>query len=167
MRLLRDTLLALMLVGLLAGLVWHNRADSTQRATLNQVRDEVSRFRQQILLQATIGEVETSERGYPMRVDPAWFGDNLPRNTLLGPAHPWLEIAGTDQAEMRHPRQPLAGDDGLAQFWYNPATGALRARVPAGVSDQAALVMYNHINETGLDSLFGHSSQVRERSEDQ
>ena len=94
MRLLRDTLVALMLVGILAGIVWHNRSDVDRQAMLDAVREDVRRFQQQILLQATLGEVEQSERGYPATVDPKWFAGSLPANDLLGPEHPWLEIEG-------------------------------------------------------------------------
>ena len=154
MRLLRDTLVALMLVGILAGIVWHNRSDVDRQAMLDAVREDVRRFQQQILLQATLGEVEQSERGYPASVDPKWFAGSLPANDLLGPEHPWLEIAGPDQRGLHHPSQLLADEGGLAKFWYNPLTGSLRARVPVGISDAAALEMYNHINDSELPSLF-------------
>ncbi len=42
----------------------------------------------------------------------------------------------------------------MAQFWYNPNTGVLRARVPADVSDATALKWYNHINGTNLTGIF-------------
>jgi hypothetical protein len=154
LHLLRDTLVALMLVGILAGIVWHNHGDCERQALLDQVREEVRRFQQQILLQATLGEVEQSERGYPATVDPKWFAGCLPANDLLGPGHPWLEIAGPEQRSLRHPPQLLADDEGLAKFWYNPSTGSLRARVPVGISDAAALETYNYVNDSDLPSLF-------------
>lgn len=154
MRLLRDTLVALMLVGILAGIVWHNRDDRDRQAMLDVVREDVRRFQQQILLQATLGEVELSERGYPATVDPKWFGGRLPANDLVGPEHPWLEIAGPQQRHLHHPPQLLADEGDLAKFWYNPLNGSLRARVPVGISDAAALKMYNYINDSELPSLF-------------
>ncbi|UCD74706.1 MAG: hypothetical protein JSV91_13070 [Phycisphaerales bacterium] len=154
MRLLKDTLVALMLVGILAGILWYNRTDRSEQAVLDAVRDDVRRFQQEILLQATLKEVELTERGYPRTVDPAWFGDDMPTNDLLGPSHPWLEIAGPEQCDLHHPPQLVAGDDSLAAYWYNPLTGSLKARVPVEISDARALRIYNYINDSGLPSLF-------------
>lgn len=159
MRLLRDTLVALMLVAILAGIVWHNRGDQSRQAMLDGVREDVRRFQQQVLLQATLDEVEQSERGYPATVDPEWFCGDLPSNDLLGPQHPWLEIAGPEQRNLHHPPQLMAGEEHLAKFWYNPLTGSVRARVPVGISDARALEMYNYINDSELPSLFANPDQ--------
>jgi hypothetical protein len=41
-----------------------------------------------------------------------------------------------------------------SRFWYNPYAGVVRARVPQGASDAAALKMYNAVNVSRLRSLF-------------
>ncbi|RMD62322.1 MAG: hypothetical protein D6824_06910 [Planctomycetota bacterium] len=48
----------------------------------------------------------------------------------------------------------VAVDESVASFWYNPGTGAVRARVPATVSDQRAVELYNRVNNTSLRSIF-------------
>ena len=88
------------------------------------------------------------------RFDPAWFEHDRPVNVLLGSAHPWVEIAHEDQSHLKHPIDPVAHDRKQAQFWYNPSSGQVRARVPARPSDQTTLDLYNLINNSHLTSLF-------------
>jgi hypothetical protein len=38
-------------------------------------------------------------------------------------------------------------------FWYNPALGVVRARVPRTLSDAEALELYNEVNGTRLQEL--------------
>jgi hypothetical protein len=154
MRLFMDTVVALMLVALLGGVIWHNRADQSIKQDRDLARSEVHRFQQQIALQSALAKVQRNERGYPETVDPNWFQGVLPANPLIDIGHPWLEIAGPDQKDLVHPQDRVATDKNTAKFWYNPHTGVVRARVPAGVSDAAALELYNHINECYLPELF-------------
>ena len=154
MRLLVDILLALMLCGVLAGVVMYKRGEISSKQDLEQTRVDVRRFQQQITLHAQLGQVEHSKRGFPMTIEPAWFSDNLPRNPLLGPGHPWLEIAGIIQADLTHPPIRVGADNTSAKFWYNPYTGNVRARVPAGLSDAETLKLYNYVNSSDLTDLF-------------
>jgi hypothetical protein len=109
------------------------------------------------MLQTAMEKIEMSQRGYPLHIDAAWFAGNLPVNPLLGPSHPWLEIASEDQRDSRHPTNLIAFRRDVAQFWYSPYTGEVRARVPAEVSDATALRLYNRINGTALTDLYDRS----------
>ena len=93
-----------------------------------------------------------------MTIDPAWFAGDLPRNPLLGPGHPWLEIASAEDRDVIHPPERWAAGPDIAQFWYNPRTGQVRARVPAGIPDSKALKMYNYINDCALPNLFAEGT---------
>ncbi len=155
MRLIIDSLVALMLTGILAGVVMHTRAEQQIEERIEQTLSEVRRFQSQIVLQAAMEKVEITKRGYPLRVDEAWFAGDLPANPLLGPSYPWVEIAGAGQRDLQHPPNRIAFGHDVAQFWYNPHTGVVRARVPAAVSDATALRLYNRINETQLSDLYG------------
>jgi hypothetical protein len=154
MRLITDILILLMLVVLLGGGAMLYRENQQTNANLNQTRLELERFQQQVHLQAALGEIELSERGYPLTIDPAWFRGDLPSNNTLQGEHPWVEIAGGEDHNRSHPRNLIAVDETIAAFWYNPHNGIVRARVPVGVSDERALEMYNAINECWLTSLF-------------
>lgn len=161
MRLFMDSMIALMLVALLAGVLWHNRSTQAVQQNRETAKDEVHRFQQQIFLQSALAKAPRNERGYPETVDPDWFGGYLPTNPLLEPGHPWLEVAGPDQRDLMHPPDRIAFNSGVAQFWYNPHTGCVRTRVPPAMSDDAAVELYNYINNSALAELFADGSEKR------
>ena len=68
--------------------------------------------------------------------------------------------AGEEIAALEHPVNLTASDYSLAQFWYNPNTGQVRARVPAGISDAAALGLYNRVNDCNVPDLFESARAV-------
>jgi hypothetical protein len=154
MRLLLDTLVALMLAAILVGVVFHSRTDREVNQARDLTRTELRRFQQQIALQSALAKVERNERGYPVTVDPEWFQGNLPSNPLLGPEHPWVEIASPEHKDLLHPQERVASSKAIAKFWYNPHMGIVRARVPVGMSDSASLELYNFANSVSLPSLF-------------
>jgi hypothetical protein len=158
MRLFMDCVIALLLVGFLAGVLWHTRTDYNSKHGRDLAKSEVHRFQQQIALQSALGKVTLNERRYPETIDPAWFQGVLPNNPLLEVGHPWLEIAGPEQRGLLHPPDRVATAKDKAKFWYNPHTGVVRARVPAGVSDKASLDLYNHINDCFLPELFANGA---------
>ena len=153
MRLLLDSLVALTLVAILAGVVWQNREDKELLARRDATREEVRRFQQEIYLQAALARVTQTDSSYPATIDPSWFNGNLPRNTLLGGGHPWVEVVPMDPAKSHLPPQRIVWSTDDAAFWYNPITGVVRARVPGGSSDAAALELYNYINDCHVTSL--------------
>jgi hypothetical protein len=159
MRLFMDSVVALMLVALLAGVIWHTRTDQTVQQDRDLAKSELHRFQQQVALQSALAKVQRNERGYPESIDPNWFQGALPNNPLLDVAHPWLEIAGPDQKDLIHPPDRVATDREKAKFWYNPHTGVVRARVPAGVSEAASLERDNHVNECFLPDLFAAGAE--------
>ncbi|MCH8152174.1 MAG: hypothetical protein IH830_07360 [Planctomycetes bacterium] len=156
------SLVALMVTSVVAGVVLYGRAARGMEQRIVQTRAEVRRFQSQIMLQAGLEQAELTERGYPAAVDPEWFLGDLPTNPLLGPGHPWLGIANDSHSDLEHPVKLTASDHSLAQFWYNPNTGQVRARVPAGISDAAALGLYNRVNDCNLRDLF-ESARAIER----
>src|SRR5690606_29054642 len=52
-----------------------------------------------------------------------------------------------------HPPDPVLISKEQAGFWYNPALGVFRARVPQQVTAQETLTLYNRVNGTALLSL--------------
>jgi hypothetical protein len=161
MRLFLDTVVALMLLALLAGAMYYNKSDQTDKRDKEVVRADVKRFQQQIALQSTLAKVVRNERGYPELIDPDWFQGLLPSNPLLDMGHPWLEIAGPEQKNLIHPMDRVAVTKASAKFWYNPQQGVVRARVPAEISDAAAVDLYNFINDCNLPDLFASGTVNR------
>ncbi len=153
MRLITDTLVALMLVGLVAGVVLHHRHKRDLERRVLTTRAEVDRFQSQIMLQAAIEKVPLTQRGYPVTVEPEWFGVDRPMNYLLGEGYPWVEIARSSRSDRWHPVNRVATTREVAQFWYNPYTGVVRARVPDSASDATAGRLYDQVNYSDLGGI--------------
>jgi hypothetical protein len=161
MRMVLNILIVLTAALLLAGVMWQHRVHSEERQRIEQARDDVKHFHRVIALQAALNNIERSSRGYPMVIEPSWFDGELPTNPLLSPTHPWLEIAHPHHAELRHPLTRAANSSTYARFWYNPANGIVRARVPRGASDAATLRLYNKVNDSNLTRLFPDPDKLR------
>ncbi len=153
MRLILDSLMAVVLAALLAGILLHQRHEQQHQRDVETVRANVRLIQQQVMLQAALERVPRNEYGFPITIDPEWFGEVVPRNPLVGTGHPWMEVASAEEARLIHPPVRTA-DEALACFWYNPVTGVVRARVPQGVSDERTLQTYNFVNGCNLPSLF-------------
>lgn len=154
MRLLIDTLVALMLAGMLGGVVWMSRMQDEDHTARDATRAATSHFQKQVKLQSAIVQATDRHKIWPDTIDPEWFKGNLPRNELLTGNHPWVEIAGAEERKLTHPMIKAVTGPETAGFWYNPANGIVRARVPAGISDDQSLELYNFINACELENLF-------------
>ncbi len=154
MRLILDSLMAVVLAALLAGILLHQRHEQQVQRDIESLRANVRLIQQQVMLQAALERVPRNEYGFPITIDPQWFGDMVPRNPLLGNDRPWMEVAGADEARLTHPLVRTGDHPSTASFWYNPITGTVRARVPHTVSDARTLELYNFVNGCNLPSLF-------------
>ncbi len=154
MRLLVDLVVLATLLAVVAGAVLHNRAVDRERAAVQDVRADLRRIEQAIRVKAATGATEVNGRGWPFSIDPDWFPEDPPQNRLLTPDRPWLEIAPPEYASLQHPTIRMAFDRSIAAFWYNPANGVIRARVPVTISDKRATELYNRINTVALTSIF-------------
>ncbi|MFG0252799.1 MAG: hypothetical protein ACF8NJ_08005 [Phycisphaerales bacterium JB038] len=159
MRLLIDTLVALMLAGLLGGILLYRQQDRTSDERIEQVQQSLQRIRQQVVLHAAMADTDLTGRGFPAEIDPEWFADSLPENSLAQGNHPWVEIASRGHADLRNPPVRVLLDESYATFWYNPYQGLVRARVPGDVSDERALQFYNRINGTRIDLIVDQSAR--------
>ena len=108
-------------------------------------RKERIRFAAELRVRSALAGAATSTSGWVHEVNPDWFRA-IPRNHLLPGSHSWLEIATPDQARLRHPMKRTADGPDEAAWWYNPATGDLRARVPTHGSHEAAKTLYAIVN---------------------
>jgi hypothetical protein len=120
------------------------------RATLT--RSAVQSIQSKVRVRSTMADVAINPAGFPIQVDPAWFEDGTPENALA-PGRPWIEIADESEWGLRHPRNPTLEGGAGAMFWYNPALGIVRARVPRTLSDADAIDTYNRVNGTAIRSL--------------
>ena len=152
MRLLIDTLIAVMLVALLGGLLWSRQQERRERADVEAVRGALATLADQAAYHGALGHISNSPAGYPVHMMPDWFGEALPVNALLSAEHPWIDLAPPGDTAA-HPPDPIATSESQAGFWYNPNLGVFRARVPESESDRHALEAYNEVNRSALSEL--------------
>lgn len=158
MRWMRDMVAALGLVAVVGGAVYFQRARREEEAMFQKAQTDLRRMELEIKYRAATKTTELNGRGWPVTIDPAWFQGNAPSNPMLEDGRPWVEVAGTQQAEFMHPPIRMAVDKELAAFWYNPYQGVVRARVPVMVSDDKATELYNRINGVSVSSIFVRES---------
>ncbi len=144
-------------------LAWHFRSEGSEAASLESTRRALERIQDQVEFRAAVsrkGETpqdgvstEVNQRGWPVTIDPAWFGKSLPVSTLAPSGSPWIEVAGGEELNQSHPTVRVALDRATAAFWYNPALGIVRARVGPTTSDQRAVELYNRVNGCSVNSI--------------
>jgi hypothetical protein len=154
MRVLVDSVVAMLLAAVLGGVLVYERADQERDEAVQSARESVRRIGEEIRLRAATGQTQLNGRGWPVTVDPEWFDRSIPQNLLLSADRPWLEIASPEEANLLHPPVRIATDRDVAAFWYNPGMGVVRARVPVQISDRSTTTLYNEINAADLDSIF-------------
>ena len=151
MRLIIHSLIALMLVAVLGGILWHQRHQQQNIRQVEAVQHAMRAIESQSLYRTAVGDAQGSATGYALQIDPEWF-DRLPRNLLVreaGTIAPWLDLPQTEQGSRFNPNVIVA-DAEHAEFWYCPVQGIVRARVPQRLSQGATVDLYNMINGTSL-----------------
>lgn len=160
MRLLIDSLIALMLVGILAGIVIYHQRETRQLQRYQQAHAALAQLHEQAIYQGALGETTTTFTGFPTTVSPLWFAGDLPLNTLVSGRHPWVDVAPLGDMN-DHPPDPVCLRPEQAGFWYNPNRGIFRARVIDQTSENLTLAEYNRINGTYLKQLPLHYDSTR------
>ena len=160
MRLLIDSLIVVMLIGILVGVLLHHRGQQQHHDQLAQAREALARLHEQVLYRdalasgATDTDADAASHGFPDRLEPAWFGGDVPSNPLAAPDHAWLDVAPDGDTKVHPPDPVLDPSSGVqAGFWYSPVAGVFRARVPAQLTVRATLELYNQVNGVALTSL--------------
>ena len=126
-----------------------------EKRAVDAVAADVARFRQVLAYRAASNQTEVNTRGWPVTIDPVWFGSDPPRNALVTPERPWVEVATPSEAPLQDPVVRMTLTPTTAAFWYNPYQGVVRARVPVALSDRKSLELYNTINGTRLTEIYG------------
>ncbi|MEO1585350.1 MAG: hypothetical protein AAFR96_12375 [Planctomycetota bacterium] len=146
-------LVAILAVGCVIAAWFVTRDTQTPDDQIASTKLEIDRLRAAVLLRSQSDRHSLNTQGWPIAIDPAWFGDDLPLNPLVDADRPWLEVAARDQSGWEHPRPLFTIDRASAMFWYNPALGIVRARVPMQTTDGETLRLYNTINNASLSSI--------------
>lgn len=154
MRVVLAILIGVMLAGIYGGYSWLRESEGERDASVRRAAGAVEQIEREIRIRAATGGVEVNGRGWPKMIDVGWWRGNPPQNPLVPGDRPWLEIAGEDEGDLEHPPVRQSVRRAQAAFWYNPATGRVRARVGPAVSDRVALELYNRVNGTQVAELF-------------
>jgi hypothetical protein len=152
MRLLVDSLIALMLVAILGGVLVHHRQQQKQLEDYQFIHRSLARLHEQAVYHGALADSDLSANGFPAELHPHWFGDDLPVNVLLPGRQAWLDVAPPGDMSDQPP-DPVVVRADQAGFWYNANRGIFRVRVPPQFSDQQTLKLYNDLNGTALLSL--------------
>lgn len=148
-----DVLSCAAIVALAAIFLDAKARDQARAEAVDAAREALRAIEREVGLRAVLAGAAGDEIAYPSSIDPSWFGDQRPLNPLLEPDRPWIEVAPQIDRDLRHPRSPVASDRNAAMFWYNPANGVIRARVPEALSESYAIQLYNRLNRTRLREL--------------
>jgi len=154
MRLMIDTMIALMLTGVIAGGLFMHRQRATAVDQLQQVRAALATLHEKAEYHRTMAQLEqTLDMAVEAQdISPQWFQDDLPINTFAPLDCPWLDLAPEGDVS-GHPPDPVLVRDDQAGFWYNPNTGVFRARVLPQYSEAATVDLYNRVNAAAVTSL--------------
>jgi hypothetical protein len=146
-----DVVCALAAVAVIAVAAFALSASFRERSTIGAAAQALDQFRRVLSIQAAAKEREHRGTGWPDTIELAWFEGEPPKNPLLSPDRPWVEVATPDQADLDDPPVRVAVSTTYAAFWYNPAKGIVRARVPLKMSEAASVALYNQVNGADID----------------
>lgn len=153
MRLLVDTLICLMLAGILGFVLVHTDEQASVKQKYASVQKSLGRLQEQVVYRRAMdSDADVAAAQWPALISPAWFGEELPLNPLVSSRNPWIDVAPVGDLAL-HPPDPIITRDAQAGFWYNPNNGVFRARIRPGFTDQETLQVYNQVNSTGLAEL--------------
>ena len=93
MRLVIDTLIALMMVGILAGIILHHRQQQEMLIEYQTAHRELSAIHEKMMYHRALDQDLLNEFGYPEYISPLWFEHGLPKNRLVPLRHPWMDMA--------------------------------------------------------------------------
>ena len=150
MRLVVDSLIALLLVAVLAGVLVHHLHAQHELDRYQQVHHALGKLYEQAIVNGSNTDNPT-ETGFPLIMKQVWF-EPVPINVMIDPGHPWLDIAPPgDMAN--HPPDPIAYTKEQAGFWYNPNRGIFRARIKLQFAAADTLELYNQLNNCTLKKM--------------
>ena len=171
MRLIVDSLIALMLVAILGTVLLHYRQQQREFEQLSVVHRALAQLHEQTRYYRAMEQVHQAKQrhtrtlnpktAFPEYISPMWFDGELPLNVLVPLRQPWLDLAAAEDDGV-HPPDPVITQPHQAGFWYNPQQGIFRARVPAQFSEQSTLDLYNRANGTSLTTLPRDDNPARE-----
>lgn len=153
LRRLVDLICVLVICAIAYGAVRMSKYGDRYEEEVEATRASVVKIQSELVIRSQSGRAAINPRGWSETIVPAWFGGELPANSLLDDDRPWMEVASVEQAEWEHPKPVFDATGHDASFWYNPALGIVRARVPMLSTDVKTLNAYNAVNGVDLETV--------------
>lgn len=141
-----EVLIVVIILGILAAAVVPQFTDASTESHANSTAILVR------ALQRKLEERRFATGTYPAAFEEEWFeGHQFPQHPLNTEDRPWMEIQSA--VGVLHPTNKVLTSSVAGAFWYNPAEGVVRARVPDMGSQAATLDVYNQINVSNEGNL--------------
>ncbi|MDX2116462.1 MAG: hypothetical protein SFZ24_12705 [Planctomycetota bacterium] len=154
-------LLVVLMLASTGAVLWVTASGEQREAQrLARAIESLDALQRQVRIRAATDGTTLNSRGWPVTIDPAWFSGEVPLNPYVPSDYPWVEIASSYEAQLADPAIRQAVSRHVAAYWYNPATGIVRARVGPRVTDAEAVELYNTINGTRVEALFGGGATI-------
>jgi prepilin-type N-terminal cleavage/methylation domain-containing protein len=147
-----EVLIVVVVLGILAAIVVPQFSNASSQAAIGALQSTLHTIQTQIEYQRQRNG--TSE--YPATIEAEWFVSSvLPKHPQNVFGVPTFEIVNT--ADLDHPANKVLQSGVGGAFWYNRATGAVRARVADEGSSAATMEAYNKVNNCTESSLGNYS----------
>jgi len=146
-----EILIVVLILAILATVATKSFGSAGQDAQAAAVQSDLRHIQTRVMLEASTG------RGlYPADITPdtldEWFGKPV-RSAYALPTTPLgVEIDSSGDSDVVHPADKVLSG-ALPAWWYNPANGVVRARVPDQGSATATRDLYVEVNITSIGDL--------------
>lgn len=122
----------------------------TESAHERELITSTSLARQRIVsevrLRSALAGAEITRQGWVRQINPAWFPEGRPLNPwFLNHDRHWIDVDARADSARFNPDSIHTSRHG-AGWWYNPANGMIRARVPTQKTLQATRDLYESVN---------------------
>jgi hypothetical protein len=159
-RIVADVLIVVGLSAIAFAIYDSMRHNEERAAAISATKVSVRTIQAQLDLYVAGESISINDQRFPSAISAEWFDGVRPVNTLLGVDRPWVELASFEELARTHPLDVTVGGGDGAMFWYNPARGIVRARVPRTLTDAEAIRIYNEVNETTYEGPMTATTKV-------
>ncbi len=136
-----EIIVVVIVIGILAAVVAPRYVGATRDASIAATTENLANIQSQV-------DIKNS----PSAIDPAWFrGGQIPPHPDAISGVPVVENVNT--AGLSHPFYKVLKSGVNGHYWYNSATGQVRARVPDQGSSSSTLDYYNAVNQSTETNL--------------
>ena len=146
MRVNPTTLTLLTLLAIAFGTWTHFEESARERDLIANTSLARQRIVSEVRLRSALAGAEISRHGWVRGINPAWFPEGRPLNPwFLNRDQLWIDVDSRADSARLDP-ESIEASRHDAGWWYNPANGVIRARVPAQKTSQATRDLYESVN---------------------